>query len=305
MYVMNNETENLLGASPLFLRVLNTARMVAGTDTPVLITGERGTGKEMLAREIHAVSQWNRGAFHVINCTGVSGSEFQLELDRVGGKREQSGAGTLFLDEVGELLPDAQQQLLHMLESHRLTVRQTGRPRIIVSSSLDLRKLVDAGDLREDLYYRLFVVPLEVPPLRDRQEDIVILLKRFSSEFARVHNRRSPRYSVSARNLLKRYPWPGNVRELRNFCERMVILMAGQIIQPENLPQEIRQGPEQKRDRPRFLLPADGINLMELESDVIRQALGLSGGNRSKAARLLGISRDTLLYRIQKHAIEV
>ena len=302
---MNNETGNLLGASPHFLRTLNAARMVAGTDTPVLITGERGTGKEMLAREIHAVSQWNRGAFHVINCTGVSGPEFQLELDRVGGNQEPKGGGTLFLDEVGELLPDAQQLLLHLLDSQGLAPRQAGRSRIIVSSSLDLRQLVEAGDLREDLYYRLYVVPLEVPSLRDRQEDIVLLLKRFSSEFTRLHNRRTPRYSVTARNLLKRYPWPGNVRELRNFCERMVILMAGQIIQPENLPQEIRRGPEQKRDNPRFLLPAEGINLMELESDVIRQALGLSGGNRSKAARLLGISRDTLLYRIQKHAIEV
>ena len=302
---MNNQNGNLLGASPRFLRTLNTARMVAGTDTPVLITGEQGSGKEMLAREIHAVSQWNRGTFHVIKCTGISGPEFQLELDRVGAKREQPGSGTLFLDEVGEVLPDAQQLLLHLLESQGLAARQTGGPRIIVSSSLDLRQLVEAGDLREDLYYRLYVVPLEVPPLRDRQEDIVLLLKRFSSEFARIHNRRSPRYSVAARNLLKRYPWPGNVRELRNFCERMVILMAGQIIQPENLPQEIRRGPAQKRDNPRFLLPAEGINLMELERDVIRQALGLSGGNRSKAARLLGISRDTLLYRIQKHAIEV
>jgi len=302
---MNHENGYFLGASPRFLRTLNTARMVAGTDTPVLITGERGSGKEMLAREIHAVSQWNRGTFHVIKCSGISGPDFQLELDRVGTQREKPGLGTLFLDEVGELLPDAQQLLLHLLEFQGLAARQAGGPRIIVSSSLDLRKLVEAGDLREDLYYRLYVVPLEVPPLRDRQEDIVLLLKRFSSEFARLHSRRSPRYSVTARNLLKRYPWPGNVRELRNFCERMVILMAGQLIQPENLPQEIRRGPAQKRDNPRFLLPAEGINLMELESDVIRQALGLSGGNRSKAARLLGISRDTLLYRIQKHAIEV
>jgi len=133
----------------------------------------------------------------------------------------------------------------------------------------------------------------------------MLLIKRFSSDLARQYRRKAPNYSVTARNLLKAYSWPGNVRELRNFCERMVILFAGQTVQPENLPQEIRQGQVQGIEYTNFRLPKEGIDLQALEGDMIRQALTMAGGNRSKAARLLKVSRDTLLYRIQKHAIEV
>ncbi|MCP3871156.1 MAG: sigma-54-dependent Fis family transcriptional regulator [Gammaproteobacteria bacterium] len=293
---MNFKNTSIKGDAPSFLRVVNAARMVAGTGAPVLISGEEGAGRETLAREIHHASPRQDGPFVVVNCPVVTGPELQQALE--------SGAATLFLNALGELQPDAQMVLLSYLESGESRVPNAAHPRIISSTSADLTGSAGEGTLREDLFYRLYVVSLEVPSLREREGDIVLLLKHFTAGLAGVHGRSAPRYSVTARNLLKRYRWPGNVRELKNFCERMVILMAGQMIQPENLPSNIRNGVGQSRRGSRFILPADGINLQELESDMIRQALGLSGGNRSKAARLLGITRDTLLYRIQKHAIE-
>lgn len=309
---MNDKTTKLLGSSAEFLRAIHTARMVAGTDASVLVLGERGVGKELLAREIHASSRRREKPFLVVNCAGITEEQLEAELSVCAAEEldlpEAGGAdegGTLFLDEVGELSLEAQARLLNFLES-----REMGHPgcinaRVIASSSVDLQALADSGRMRTDLFYRLYVVPVEVPALRERGGDIVLLLKQFSAELAHLHGRKAPRYSVTSRNLLKTYHWPGNVRELRNFCERMVILMAGKIVQPENLPIEIRRGSEQMPDLDRcFVLPAEGLDLVALEQDMIRQALGLTGGNRSKAARLLRITRDTLLYRIQKHAID-
>ena len=302
---MNEKTTKLLGTSAEFLRAVHTARMVAATDANVLVVGERGVGKEVVAREIHASSRRRGGPFQVVNCAGASEQQLAAELSGCSPAESHVDAGcTLFLDEVGELSLEAQARLLNFLEAAE--TGQTGAlPRVIASSSLDLHALVDRGQLRTDLFYRLYVVPVEVPPLRERGGDIVLLLKQFSAELAHLHGRKAPRYSVTARNLLKAYHWAGNVRELRNFCERMVILMAGKIVQPENLPIEIRRGYERIPEAGnRFVLPAEGIDLVALEEDMIRQALGLTGGNRSKAASLLRINRDTLLYRIQKYAID-
>ena len=289
---MSEKQHRLLGSSPVFLRVVHAARMVAATDATVLVTGERGVGKGLLAREIHATSRRRNGPFRVANCAGVSIDRFAAELQGL------ADAGTLLLDEVGELSLEQQAELVHALDA------LAGRSRLIATSSGDLHQQMSQGAFREDLYYRLYVVPLEVPPLRERNDDIIPLLKYFSQAMARSHNRRAPRYSVTSRNVLKEYPWPGNVRELKNFCQRMAILMAGQTVQPEDLPAEVRCGLHQGSTPDPFRLPPEGIDLLALEGNMIRQALGMTGGNRSKAARLLGISRDTLLYRIQKHAIE-
>lgn len=289
---MDEKQNRLLGSSPVFLQVVHAARMVASTEATVLVTGERGVGKERLAREIHAASQRRNQPFRVIGCAGISAEAFASELD------EAADTGTLFLDEVGELPLELQAELMHRLGALERRIR------LIASSSDDLYGMVARSQFREDLFYRLNVVPLEVPPLRERSDDIVALLKQFSQRMARVHGRRVPRYSVTTRNILKKYPWPGNVRELENFCQRMVILMAGRIVQPEDLPAEIRHAATAKSERTLFKLPPEGIDLAALEGEMIRQALGMTGGNRSKAARLLGISRDTLLYRIQKHAIQ-
>lgn len=300
---MGSESTKLLGSAPVFMRTLHAARMVASTDAPVMVFGERGTGKELLAREVHATSSRRDQAFEVIGCAGLEGVEFERRLQTY--ISDQAVKGTLFFDEVGELSLETQGKLLQFL--NLVDARNATSPdvRIIASSSEALQSRVDAGLFRPDLYYRLHIVPLDVPPLRERDGDVILLIKRFSSVLARQYGRKTPSYSVSARNLLKAYSWPGNVRELHNFCERMVILLAGQTVQPENLPQEIRQGNIQCSGATSFRLPKEGIDLQALESDVIRQALSMSGGNRSKAARLLNVSRDTLLYRIQKHAIEV
>lgn len=294
---MNNDYNRLLGSSPAFQRTLHAARMVASTPAPVLIIGERGTGKELLAREIHRVGNRRDMAFSVIKCAGLSDKQLEQELSG-----ESLTRGTLFLDEVSELTESAQGKLIHFLE---VVSGQGQDVRVIASTSKELLTLVDTGAFREDLYYRLHVVPLELAPLRERKEDIVLLLKQLTSDLARQHGRRVPGYSVSARNLLKAYTWPGNVRELRNFCERMVILHGGEKVQPENIPAEIRRDMGQRKTAGSFTLPEGGIDLAELEGDMIQQALTMAGGNRSKAARMLGLTRDALLYRIQKHAIQV
>ena len=297
---MNNTQERVLGSAPEFLRVVHAARMVAPTDAPVLVAGEPGAGKELLAREIHLASRRSENPFIIVNCAGISDSQLADELTAA------SPGATLFLDGVGDLSLDAQAKLLHFLES--MDSGRSGYPdlRIIASSARDLTPLLDTGAFREDLFYRLHVVPIELPPLRERGDDVILMLKQFTADLARHHGRKAPRYSVTVRNLIKQYTWPGNVRELHNFCEQMVILMAGNIVQPENMPLEMRRKPErQVTGEARFILPEKGIDILAMEGDMIRQAIGMAGGNRSKAARLLGLSRDTLLYRIQKHAIEM
>ena len=306
---MNEATKQLLGNSPGYLRVLHAARMVAATDATVLLQGERGSGKQALAREIHAASERRIKPLLTVNCAGMPEPRFEAELctcfePGTSGQHAFEIPGTLYLTQVEELSAASQLRLLHFLQS---ATRGRAKPevRLLASSCRDLLALVEQGGFRQDLFYQLYVVPLEVPPLRARAEDVMLLAKHFTAEMSRLHGRKPPRYSVSARNLLKSYAWPGNLTELRNLCQRMVILMAGRIIQPENLPLEIRLGSTQKNQVPGFVLPTEGVDLLALEGDMIRQALGMSGGNRSRAARLLRISRDTLLYRIHKHAIKI
>jgi DNA-binding NtrC family response regulator len=308
---MQEEIGKMIGQSADFQRVLHAARMVAGTDATVLISGESGTGKALLAREIHRCSPRRGAAYVELHCAGLSGALLEAELlecrDGEGpwaGQIRRAAGGTLFLDEVSELPPDAQARLLQYLEQGPGAHRCATELRILAATRRDLADLARQGAFRNDLYFRLCVVPLELPPLRERTEDIVPMLKQFTREAARRHGRKAPDYSVSARRLLKDHRWPGNVRELRNLCERMAILLPGRTIQPENLPADIRLGEDPDARAGLFRLPEGGIDLGRLECDVIAQALRMTGGNRSKAARLLGISRDTLMYRIHKHAIE-
>lgn len=287
--------DKMIGSSATFLQVVRAAQMVSATDAPVLILGEKGIGKERLAREIHS---WSRNAdrpFVALRCTGLDTEQLQLDY-------APNQVGTLFLDEIDELSLDAQAKLISLFE--QIWARGDGQNqfRVIASSALDLAEQVRIGAFREDLFFRVHVVPLTIPPLRERRDDIALLVKYFTQALAKHHGRKSPRYSVTAKNLLRQYAWRGNIRELHNFCERMVILMAGTIIQPEGLPPEMRR-PKEPVGLVPFLLPDSGIDLVALEGSIIQQAVTMSGGNRSKAARLLGLTRDTLLYRIQKHGI--
>ncbi len=312
--------DTLLGESPEFRAVLRAAAITAVTDATTLIQGESGTGKELLAQAIHAQSRRSTAPFVTINCAALPENLAESELfgHRRGaftgascdqpGRIQAAHGGTLFLDEVGELPMGIQAKLLRFLEGGEIQPVGQPRPekvdvRVIAATNRDLHAEARAGRFREDLFYRLNVVPLQLPPLRERGRDLELLVTRLTARLAMEHRLDAPRYSVGAMEALQRYRWPGNVRELRNVCERMVILFPGRTIQPENLPAEIRHSRPTVAEG-EFVLPDTGVHLDELERDLIRQALHRTRGNQSKAARLLGLTRGTLIYRMKKYAIE-
>lgn len=288
---------DLVGISPAFQRLMNAARMVAGTGVGVLLIGEAGSGKAMMARAIHDMSPRAGGAFETFACAGAPPGALGDRVEALAGK-----SATLYLDEVDELAADDQARLLHFIADQD-NLEAGHRLRLIVASAVDLGAAVERGAFRRDLYLRLCVVPLEVPPLRDRVSDIPALTAHFLTRATARHRLASPRLSASLERQLRHYPWPGNLRELANLCERLVLLYPGRDVTPEDLPQEILRGGVSKGAAKGFELPPQGIDLNGLEAELIRQALALAGGNKSRAARLLGLTRDTLLYRIQKHLI--
>jgi len=312
---------NMLGNAPEFRSVIRSAQIVAATDVTVLILGESGTGKELLAQALHQASPRSTGPFITINCAALPENLVESELfghrkgsftsahDHNPGRIRAAEGGTLFLDEVGELPLAIQAKLLRFLESGECQAVGEHTPhkvdvRVITATNRDLYTLVREGRFREDLYYRLNVVPLELPPLRQRRGDVALLLTTLTTRLAEQHGLQPPRFTSRAQTLLEAYHWPGNIRELRNFCERMVVLHHDQEVNEQALPQDVLRGRDQasEADRP-FSLPEEGISLDELEREMIRQALDRTHGNRSRAARLLGLSRDTLLYRIKKYAL--
>lgn len=303
--------KQILGQSPQITHILRTLPMIALSDASVLISGETGTGKELVALTLYEQSRRSDKTLVTINCAALPTEEVELDLF---GKSDEQGnillrgrllaaeGGTVFLDEVDALPLSIQAKVLRFLEagecqlqgSHRLHVADV---RIIAATSADLPAAVKAGQFRADLFYRLQVVPIELPPLRERREDIRLILKHYLQEFAGKNA--VVRFSREAEHCLETYAWPGNVRELENFCQRMALLHAGQLLQPGELPLEMH--PEAAASQNQFKLPPSGIDLAQVELDLIEQALEMAAGNRSKAARLLGISRDTLLYRMQKY----
>jgi DNA-binding NtrC family response regulator len=309
-----------VGQSPLLLALLRAAQLVAATTATTLITGESGSGKELLARMIHQQSRRADAPLVVVNCAALP--EALLESELFGHRRGAfSGAvsdslgrvaaadgGTLFMDEIGELPLPIQAKLLRLLEAgeiQRLGVTQPMRVdvRIIAATHQPLEELVEQGRFRDDLYHRLLVVPLELPPLRERREDIPLLLEHFARLASQLHQRPEITFSRDALRLLRAAPWRGNVRELRHLVERLTILCAERLIEPRHLPADLREEALPACRPGNFNLPMDGINLELVEQQFIRQALARSGGNRSQAARLLGLTRDTLLYRLKKYSI--
>jgi two-component system NtrC family response regulator len=306
-------------ASPGMRKLLELADRVAATDATVLIAGESGSGKELVARRIHVRSTRAEGPFVAVNCAAIPGDLLESELfghargaftgavkDRPGRFR-QADRGTLFLDEVAEIPVGLQGKLLRALQEKAVDTVGADAPvpvdaRVVAATNRDLRARIREGTFREDLYYRLNVVALEVPPLRERPEDIPILVTKFLADLAPGRDIAIP---SAVMEELARRPWPGNVRELKNACERMVALCAGDEVSPSDLPPARdsgeRSGEEGAAEWPP--LPADGLSLVDLEKRVIERALRLKGGNITQAAAYLRIPRHVLVYRVEKYGI--
>ncbi len=311
---------DLVGESPAFQAVLRSARLVAGTDVTTLVLGESGTGKELLARMIHRESRRAHGPWVTVNCAALPADLVESELfgyrrgaftgaqgDHPGRIRE-AHRGTLFLDEIAELPLAAQGKLLRFLEYGECQSLGSTRVeqvdvRVVAATHQDLRARVEAGAFRADLFYRLHVIPLELPPLREREDDVLLLLDRFTRALARRHGVEPPVFDSALRQQLARYCWPGNVRELRNLAERCVVLLHGRSIGPRELPADWLDAPRSGAQDATWQLPPEGVCLETVEAKLIAQALQRTDGNRSRAARLLGLTRDTLLYRMKKYAI--
>ncbi len=310
--------EGIVAESPAFRAVLSDAYRVAGSEATVLVTGESGSGKEVVAGFIHRNSPRRRGPLVAVNCAalpeGLLGSElfghekgaFTGALARRPGRFREADGGTLFLDEIGDMPIGLQPALLRAIETGRVTpVGGTGEQsvdiRLIAATHRDLQEAVRDGSFRQDLYYRLNVFAVELPPLRERPEDILALARAFLHR-----NGSGRRLSPAASRALMAHGWPGNVRELANAIERAQILANTEVILPEHLPPAVRQAAERDPDREHGnAAEASGgvIPLDEVERDSIARALEQTGGNRTRSAELLGISRRTLIYKIKRYGL--
>jgi DNA-binding NtrC family response regulator len=312
----------LVGRSQAMQEIAQMAEKVGRTESAtVLLQGESGTGKDVVARAIHARSARSDHPFLEINCTALPEHLVESELfghergaftdarERKKGLAELADGGTLFLDEIGHAPAGTQAKLLRFLEDSKF--RRVGGTndvnvdvRVIAATNRDLTSAVEEGAFRSDLYYRLKVVPMYIPPLRERLEDIEPLALYFVERLARDLKRDPASLPKSTLRILEAYPWPGNVRELRNVLERALILEDTNEIRPEHLPVEIRAGSQGGgSDGNVVQLPPDGLPLLAVERDLIQQALGRAGGNITRAAKLLALSRDTLRYRIEKYGL--
>ncbi len=310
--------KSLLGRSPVMEAVIRTAQIAAATDVHILIEGETGTGKELLAQEIQASSARANDAFIIVNCAalpvelvesllfGHEPGAFTGAHERKEGYVQRAHQGTLFLDEIGELPLSIQAKLLRFIEhgeSQRLGSAEVEYVdvRIIAATNRNLMSMVDSGHFRKDLFYRLNIVPIQLPPLRQRKRDIAELAEHFLQQAAARTQSKPPELTPEALEMLKKYNWPGNIRELRNVCEHVTAMLPGQSIKSEHLPLDMTAVTAKPGSGTGFELPQEGINMESLEIDLIQQALAYANGNKSEAARLLGLSRDAFLYRLKKH----
>jgi DNA-binding NtrC family response regulator len=308
---------NVVARSVKMQEVLATVERVAPTNSTVLLGGESGVGKDLIARAIHEKSRRASGPFIKINSTAIP--ENLLESELFGyekgaftganvskpGKFELADKGTLFLDEIGDVPPTIQVKLLRVLqerEFERLGGTRTIKVdvRLIAATNRDLREALEQGTFREDLYYRLNVVPIDIAPLRQRKEDIPDLVNLFISRFAGDSGKQVKSISPDAMQILVNYHWPGNVRELQNIIERACALAKGTVIVPEDIHLDVR--PAKTANGASGFLP-EGMTLEHWEDEMIREALRRANGNKSQAARLLGLSRNALRYRLSKIGI--
>ncbi|PLX94008.1 MAG: Fis family transcriptional regulator [Desulfuromonas sp.] len=313
---------DMVGASPKIQQVYHQIQEVAKHENAtVLITGESGTGKELVARAIHTLSPRKDQPFVEINCGSLPFNLLETELfghergaftdakSRKTGLFEESNGGSIFLDEIGEMDLNLQVKLLRVLEDRR--IRRLGGTRnididvrVIAATNCNLKEAIDDKSFREDLYYRLNVFPIDVPPLRERREDIPALLELFLQRYNREFHRHIVGFSSEALALLECYHWPGNIRELRNIVERICIMHQSEEIQPDDIPREIL-GEAPSPDLPSLEIPPGGIYLDEviagIEKELIGKAMSLTAGNVAKTARLLNVPRGTLRYKVDKY----
>jgi two-component system response regulator HydG len=310
--------ENIVGRSREMLHVLDVVRRVAPADLPVLLLGESGTGKELLANAIHQNSPRADSRFVAINCAGLSETLLEDELfghvkgaytgatgDRPG-RFEHADGGTLFLDEIGDMSLGMQAKLLRVLENGEV-VRVGSNDalqvdvRVVSATNSDLAERVRKKEFREDLYFRIKGATIEIPPLRERREDIPPLIDHFIRQANEAHGTKVKGVSPDARQVLMAYPWPGNVRQLRNTVENMVVLAAGDTLTVEDLPPEIHHRPADAAGQQLGALA--GISLEEAEKELIRNTLKMTEGNREQAAKMLGIGERTLYRKIKEYRL--
>lgn len=310
---------DLIGRSPAMQTVHRLLERIAPTDATVLVEGESGTGKELAARALHRLSPRDRGPFVAVDCAAIPFALLEAELfgarrgaftgahgDRRG-RFVEAGGGTLFLDGIGELPLEVQPKLLRVLEQRR--VRPLGASedeavdvRIVVATNRDLQKEVAAGRFREDLYYRLSVFRVTLPPLRERRDDIPLLVEHFVESAARRHRVAKPTIPAGLRRRLLDHPWPGNVRELANTIERLVLLAEAGVAKASDLPSGFA-GAAPAATTDAFVLPVGGARWDEIEKSLLTQALALANGNRKRAAALLDLPYKAFLYRLEKFGI--
>jgi len=310
--------EGLIGHSPAMKRVFDILRQVASTTATVLVLGESGTGKELIARAVHNNSNRKDGPFVAVNCAALSEGLIESELfghmkgaftgavSAKEGRIVYADGGTLFLDEVGDMPLSTQAKLLRVLETREVLPvggNQTRKVdvRLVAATNRDLKAMSKHGEFREDLLFRLQVVTIDLPPLRERAGDVPMLIDHFISELAAQHGRNVRGISPEARTLLVRYDWPGNVRELRNVIENMVLLARSEVLGPEDVPESVHEHPSDGRRAGGFELA--GRSMAEVERALIQANLELAEGNREKAARILGMGERTLYRKLKEYGL--
>jgi len=312
--------ENIIGDHDKMQKVFETIEKVADTDSTILILGESGTGKELVAKAIHHNSSRREGPFVPVNCAAIPGELLESELfghekgaftnairTRIG-RFELANAGTLFLDEIGDMNPNLQSKLLRVLQERQFeriggvkTIKTDIR--VIAATHQDLKKAVGQDKFREDLYYRLNVIPIRIPPLRERRSDVPLLVHYFLNHFSKTKKKKLTGITDEAMQRLMEYDWPGNVRELENAIERIFILSGNEMISPEDLPEKFQALPEMDHP-PVIQIPDAGISLdtamNEFERKLILEALNRTGWVKNKAAQLLQMNRTTLIEKMKR-----
>ncbi len=311
---------NVIGTSEKMRQVFDLVERVSKTNVTVLIEGESGTGKELIAKGIHFSGIRKDGPFIAINCAAIPETLIEAELfgykrgaftgaaHESKGKFEEANGGTLFLDEISAMPLQSQTRLLRVLQEQEVTRLGENSPRkidvrIIAATNENLPELVKENTFREDLYYRLAVVPITIPPLRERREDLPVLTEHFVTRSASKHGIKPPKIARDVFKIFFDYSWMGNVRELENLVERMVVLSDGDALTREDVPDNVKK-PSSANGKLWFPLPSDPINLEDVEREIIRESLRRHDGNQSQTSKYLGITRSALIYRMQKYGLE-